>query len=94
MDTEWVPAGGDNAFTGRDRHTKAAKWTATRVDLIFGSHSELRALAEVYASSDAPQKFVEDFAAAWAKVMNADRFDLATTPTHAAASSKAVPVHA
>ena len=62
---------------GRDRNTKQLKWTASRVDLIFGSHSQLRALAEVYASTDAREKFVKDFVAAWTKVMNADRFDLA-----------------
>ena len=95
MDTEWQPAGTDNAFTGRDRHTHAAKWTATRVDLIFGSHSEMRALAEVYASSDAGEKMVHDFVRAWVKVMDADRYDLVTTPTHAAADAgEAVPVHA
>src|SRR5262249_20041057 len=76
MSTEWTPAG-DNAYEGRDRKTKAAKWTATRTDLIFGSHSQLRALAEVCGSSVAKAKVVEDFAAAWAKVMNADRFDIA-----------------
>jgi catalase-peroxidase len=76
MSTEWQ-ASGDNAYEGRDRKTKAVKWTGTRVDLIFGSHSQLRALAEVYASTDSKEKFVKDFAAAWAKVMNADRFDLA-----------------
>jgi catalase-peroxidase len=76
MSTEWQPAG-DNAYEGRDRKTKAVKWTATRVDLIFGSHSQLRALAEVYGSTDAKEKFVKDFAAAWTKVMNADRYDLA-----------------
>ena len=74
MNTEWQPV--DGAYEGRDRKTKQVKWTASRVDLIFGAHSELRALAEVYASSDALQKFVEDFAAAWNKVMNADRYDL------------------
>ena len=73
MATEWQPAGED-AYEGRDRTTKAPKWTATRVDLIFGSHSQLRALAEVYASADAKEKFAQDFAAAWAKVMDADRF--------------------
>ena len=77
MDVEWQADGGDNAFEGRDRKTKALRWTGTRVDLIFGSHSELRALAEVYASSDAQEKFVHDFAAAWNKVMDADRYDLA-----------------
>ena len=76
MHTEWQPTG-ENAYEGRDRKTKAAKWTATRVDLIFGSHSQLRALAEVYACSDSKQKFAKDFVAAWTKVMNADRYDLA-----------------
>ncbi len=76
MDTEWKPAGTENAFIGRDRHTQAQKWTATRVDLIFGSHSELRAQAEVYAMSDAKEKFARDFAHAFAKVMDADRYDL------------------
>ena len=76
MRTEWAQAGSENAFEGRDRKTKELRWTATRVDLIFGSHSQLRALAEVYASSDAQAKFAEDFVAAWTKVMNADRFDL------------------
>ena len=75
MDTEWH-ATSDNVYEGRDRKTKELKWTGTRVDLIFGSHSQLRALAEVYACADAQQKFVKDFAAAWSKVMNADRFDL------------------
>ncbi len=76
MKTEWQPAS-EGAYEGRDRKTKASKWTATRVDLIFGSHSQLRALAEVYGSADAKEKFVKDFVAAWNKVMNADRFDLA-----------------
>ena len=76
MSTEWKPASSENAFEGRDRKTGNLKWTGTRVDLIFGSHSELRALAEVYACSDAQKKFVADFAAAWTKVMNADRLDL------------------
>ena len=62
---------------GLDRKTNHVKWTGTRVDLIFGSHSQLRALAEVYASSDAKEKFVRDFAAAWSKVMNADRYEVA-----------------
>ncbi len=75
MGTEWSPAG-ENAYEGRDRKTKAVKWTGTRIDLIFGSHSQLRAFAEVYACKDAKEKFVKDFAAAWTKVMNADRFDL------------------
>jgi len=76
MDTAWSSAG-DNLYEGHDRKTKTPKWTATRVDLIFGSHSQLRAFAEVYAGADAKEKFVRDFVAAWAKVMNADRFDLA-----------------
>jgi catalase-peroxidase len=76
--TQWAPAAGaEGVFEGRDRKTSAVKWTATRVDLIFGSHSQLRALAEVYASADAKEKFATDFVAAWTKVMNADRFDLA-----------------
>ncbi len=83
MDTEWVPAG-DDVYEGRDRKTKDLKWTATRVDLIFGSHSQLRAFGEVYAGADAKQKFVKDFVAAWTKVMNADRFDLAPAQRAAA----------
>ena len=75
MKTEWQLAGSD--YEGRDRKTKAVKWTGTRVDLIFGSHSQLRALAEVYACADSKEKFVKDFVAAWTKVMNADRYDLA-----------------
>jgi catalase-peroxidase len=77
MGTEWRPAGAEGAYEGRDRKTNEVKWTGTRVDLIFGSHSQLRALAEVYASTDAKEKFVQDFVAAWTKVMNLDRFDLA-----------------
>jgi catalase-peroxidase len=81
MDTVWSKAAGsDDVYEGRDRKTNAAKWTATRVDLIFGSHSQLRALAEVYGSADAKEKFVKDFVKAWVKVMNADRFDLAEQP--------------
>ncbi len=77
MGTEWRPAAGaEGVFEGVDRKTKAVKWTGTRVDLIFGSHSQLRALAEVYGSSDSQEKFARDFVAAWNKVMNADRFDL------------------
>ena len=75
MNTEWQPTG-ENTYEGRDRKTKAAKWTATRADLIFGSHSQLRAFAEVYGSADSNEKFVKDFVAAWSKVMNAGRFDL------------------
>jgi catalase-peroxidase len=77
MRTEWQPAGSDGLYEGRDRNTKEVKWTGTRVDLIFGSHSQLRALAEVYACADSKEKFVKDFVAAWSKVMNLDRFDLA-----------------
>ena len=77
MATEWQPAGSDGEYEGRDRKTKAVKWTGTRVDLIFGSHAQLRAIAEVYGSHDAKEKFAKDFVAAWTKVMNADRFDLA-----------------
>lgn len=77
MSTEWKAASDDQyVFVGRDRNSGELKWTATRADLIFGSNSELRALAEVYASSDAKEKFVTDFVAAWTKVMNLDRFDL------------------
>jgi catalase-peroxidase len=78
MATHWQPAAGaDGVYEGRDRKTNEVKWTATRVDLIFGSHSQLRALAEVYASADSKEKFVQDFVAAWIKVMDLDRFDLA-----------------
>ncbi|MBM4445476.1 MAG: catalase/peroxidase HPI [Chloroflexi bacterium] len=79
MGTEWKAVSKDAAlFEGRDRKTGKVKWTGTRVDLIFGSNSQLRALAEVYASADAREKFVRDFVAAWTKVMNLDRFDLAS----------------
>jgi catalase-peroxidase len=77
MRTEWRPSSTDGVFEGRDRSSGDVKWTATRVDLVFGSNSELRALAEVYACNDGKEKFVKDFVAAWAKVMNLDRFDLA-----------------
>jgi catalase-peroxidase len=77
MSTEWQPAGSDGEYEGRDRKTKAVKWTGTRVDLIFGAHSQLRAIAEVYACADSKEKFAKDFVKAWTKVMNADRFDLA-----------------
>jgi catalase-peroxidase len=82
MRTEWKPVspnGNTEFFEGRDRKTGELKWTASRVDLVFGSNSQLRALAEVYASSDGEKKFVNDFVAAWNKVMNLDRFDIATT---------------
>jgi catalase-peroxidase len=78
MGTKWLPSdGSDGLYEGRDRKTNEVKWTGTRADLIFGSHSQLRALAEVYASADAKEKFANDFVAAWTKVMNLDRFDLA-----------------
>jgi catalase-peroxidase len=77
MNTQWQPsAGTDGVYEGRDRKTNELKWTGTRADLIFGSHSQLRALAEVYACADSSEKFVQDFVAAWTKVMNLDRFDL------------------
>ena len=84
MSTQWKSAGSDGTYEGRDRHTQKRKWTATRVDLIFGSHSQLRAFAEVYACSDSKEKFAKDFVAAWTKVMNADRFDLARPLANAA----------
>jgi catalase-peroxidase len=78
MSTQWQPsAGSEGVYEGRDRKTNELKWTGTRVDLIFGSHSQLRAFAEVYACADSQEKFVKDFVAAWTKVMNLDRFDLA-----------------
>jgi len=78
MGTQWLPsAGSDGVYEGRDRRTGELKWTGTRVDLVFGSHAQLRALAEVYACADSKAKFAKDFVAAWTKVMNADRFDLA-----------------
>ena len=77
MRTQWQPAGSDGAYEGRDRKTNELRWTGTRVDLIFGSHSQLRAIAEAYGQDDAPARFVRDFVAAWNKVMNLDRFDLA-----------------
>jgi len=78
IDTEWKPtSGASDTFEGRGRGTGELKWTGSRVDLVFGSNSELRALAEVYACDDAQEKFVRDFVAAWDKVMNLDRFDIA-----------------
>jgi catalase-peroxidase len=78
MDTAWQPTSeAAETFEGRDRKTGALKWTGSRVDLVFGSNCELRALAEVYACDDSQEKFVRDFVAAWGKVMNLDRFDLA-----------------
>jgi catalase-peroxidase len=77
MATAWQPmAGSHELFEGRDRDTGDIRWTATRVDLVFGANSQLRALAEVYAADDAREQFVRDFAAAWGKVMELDRFDL------------------
>jgi len=78
MGTVWKPTSDTKElFDGRDCRTGAARWTATRADLIFGSNAQLRAVAEVYGSADAQKKFIEDFVAAWNKVMHADRFDLA-----------------
>jgi catalase-peroxidase len=78
MDTTWQPTSEtEEIFEGRAQGTGQARWTGSRVDLIFGSNSQLRAVAEVYASDDSQQKFVRDFVAAWDKVMNLDRFDLA-----------------
>ncbi|MBN3505805.1 catalase/peroxidase HPI [Burkholderia cenocepacia] len=77
MATEWKPIAGEDTYEGRDRRTGELKWTGTRVDLVFGSNAVLRALSEVYASADGEAKFIRDFVAAWVKVMNLDRFDLA-----------------
>ena len=78
MGTEWKPVDDkEEVFEGRDRASGEVKWTATRTDLIFGSNSQLRALSEVYGAADAKDAFIPDFVAAWTKVMNADRFDLA-----------------
>jgi catalase-peroxidase len=93
MRTKWQASPTKGVFEGRDRTTHEVRWTATRVDLLFGSHSQLRALAEVYACDDAKQKFVDDFVAAWSKVMNLDRYDLLATegesaPAPNAASSR------
>jgi len=80
MGVEWKPVSdAQQEYEGRDRKTGAVKWTGTRVDLVFGSNAQLRALAEFYACADAQQKFVKDFVAAWTKVMNLDRFDLTRT---------------
>jgi catalase-peroxidase len=78
MGTVWQPSGAaEGVFDGRDRKTDAPKWSGTRIDLVFGSNAQLRAVAEVYASADAKEAFVKDFVAAWTKVMNLDRFDVA-----------------
>ncbi len=86
MSTQWQPSaqsnGSGTVYEGRDRKTNEVKWTGTRVDLIFGSHSQLRALAEVYACADSKEKFVKDFVAAWTKVMDHDRFDVAINVGH------------
>ena len=76
MSTQWAQSSREGIYEGRDRATGELKWTATPVDLIFGSHSELRAVAEFYAADDAQEEFVHDFVEAWAKVMTLDRFDL------------------
>ncbi|HEY6347686.1 MAG TPA: catalase/peroxidase HPI [Bryobacteraceae bacterium] len=81
MRTQWQPAADEGVYEGRDRNTNAVKWTGTRVDLVFGSHSQLRAFAEVYACAGSKEKFVKDFVAAWNKVMNLDRYDLAQPGT-------------
>ncbi len=85
MNTEWQQTGTEGVYEGRDRKTKAVKWTGTRVDLIFGSHSQLRALAEVYACADSKEKFVKDFVKAWTRVMNNDRFEMSAKPALEAA---------
>jgi len=76
MRTRWQKSATEGVLEGRDRATDAVKWTATVADLVFGSNSQLRAIAEVYGAADGQEKFVRDFAAAWAKVMNLDRYDL------------------
>ena len=77
MGTQWRVSESEHVYEGHSRETGALKWTATAVDLVFGSNSQLRAIAEVYGADDAQDKFVQDFVAAWHKVMNLDRFDLA-----------------
>lgn len=90
VSTAWRPSASDaKVYEGRDRATGKAKWTATAADLVFGAHSELRALAEVYASDDGKEKFVRDFVAAWNKVMNLDRYDLLRRPRSARARAVA-----
>jgi catalase-peroxidase len=81
MGTEWAPSSTEGVYEGKDRASGKVKWTATRVDLVFGSNSQLRALSEVYAASDATKKFVDDFVAVWGKIGNLDRFDLAEDPS-------------
>jgi catalase-peroxidase len=88
MGTEWQPsASAENKYEGRDRRTGEVKWTATTVDLVFGSHSQLRAVSEVYACDDGQEKFVHDFVAAWDKVMSLDRFDLDRSRRSASSAS-------
>ena len=77
MRTKWQPSATPGVYEGRDRATDKVKWTGTRVDLLFGSNSQLRGIAEVYACSDSKETFVKDFVAAWSKVMNLDRYDIA-----------------
>ena len=74
--TEWKRSAEENVYEGRDRASGDVRWTATAVDLVFGAHSQLRVISEVYAQSDSGEKFVQDFVAAWDRVMNLDRFDL------------------
>jgi catalase-peroxidase len=83
MNTEWKPSASEGVYEGRDRKTGETKWTGTRIDLLFGSHSQLRAIAEVYACDDSKEAFVKDFVAAWTKVMNLDRYDLASAKKQA-----------
>ena len=89
MNTQWQPNGSEGVYEGRDRKTNQVKWTGTRVDLIFGSNSQLRALAEVYACAGSQEKFVKDFVAAWTKVMDLDRFDLGVRATPARSVAQA-----
>jgi catalase-peroxidase len=86
MNTKWQPSSEEGVYEGLERATGKLKWTGTRADLIFGSNSELRAFAEVYGASDSKEKFVKDFAAAWCKVMNLDRFDLPAAKRRVAVS--------
>ncbi|HEU0147399.1 MAG TPA: peroxidase family protein, partial [Bradyrhizobium sp.] len=81
MGVEWTPSSTEGVYEGKERASGQTKWTATRVDLVFGSNSQLRALVEVYAASDAKEKFVNDFVAVWAKLGNLDRFDIAKNPS-------------
>ena len=89
MSTQWTKSGeSEGIYEGRDRESGSLKWTATPVDLVFGSNSELRAIAEVYAGNDAGEKFVHDFVGAWTKVMNLDRFDLSVPDSGDAVASR------